>query len=374
MKILILSNIGTGLYSFRFELINRLLEENEVIVSFPADNKYDNKFIKMGCKFIDINVRRRSINPSQDIVLFFNYFKHIKREKPEVVLTYTVKPNIYGGMVCRMCHIPYLVNITGLGSAAGAGGLLGKVVMALYKIGIKGAKCVFFQNEKNMKLFLKEGMLHNNYLLIPGSGVNLEHFLLQEYPHGETIEFVFISRIMKEKGIEQYLDAAKFIRKKYPYTRFHICGSYEEDYKYKLEEYQKHEIIIYHGLVEDMREILKKVHCTIHPSYYAEGMSNVLLESAASGRAIITTDKSGCRETIKNGITGYLVKEKDSMDLIEKIEKFLTLTWEEKRKMGLEGREHVKKNFDRNIVVNAYVNQIKLIKDRKRANECKKEN
>lgn len=362
MKILILTNSGMGLYTFRLELIKKLLSADEVILSFPKDNAYDNKFVKMGCKFSDIAIQRRSANPFHDIKLFAYYLKTIKKEKPQVVLTYTIKPNIYGGMACMVCRVPYLVNITGVGSAVENSGLLHKIVMILYRIGIKKAKCIFFQNEKNMELFQKAGILHDNYRLIPGSGVNLEHFSLQEYPDKDTVDFVFISRIMKEKGIEQYLEAAEYIRKKYPYTRFHICGFCEENYTKILKEYQEKNIVLYHGLVEDIREILKIIHCTVHPSFYAEGMSNVLLESAASGRPIITTDRSGCRETLIDGVTGYLIRERDSQDLISKIENFLSLSRKQQSDMGLEGRRYVEKKFDRNIVINAYLQQINSVR------------
>lgn len=168
---------------------------------------------------------------------------------------------------------------------------------------------------------------------------------------------------MKEKGIDQYLEAAEYIRSKYPNTRFHICGFCEEAYENKLKLLQDKGIVTYHGMLRDVREILKKTHCTIHPTYYPEGMSNVLLESAACGRPIITTDRSGCREVVDPGINGYMVKQKDSKDLIEKVEKFIQLDYEKKKRMGLAGRKKVEKEFNRQIVVEAYLEKIKKCKD-----------
>jgi len=181
---------------------------------------------------------------------------------------------------------------------------------------------------------------------------------LLDYPASDTIEFVFISRIMKEKGIEQYLEAAEYIKNKYPNTRFHICGFCEEDYQDILEEMQSKGIIVYQGVLDDVREILKITHCTVHPTYYPEGMSNVLLESAACGRPVITTDRSGCREIVDDGVNGYLAKPKDTLDLIKKIEQFIALDFDKKKKMGLAGRKKVEKEFDRQIVVNAYMEEI----------------
>jgi galacturonosyltransferase len=163
---------------------------------------------------------------------------------------------------------------------------------------------------------------------------------------------------MKEKGIEQYLDAAVYIKKKYPYTRFHICGGMEQNYSEQIKRMQEQKIIIYHGNVNDMTEIYKMISCTIHPTYYPEGMSNVLLESCACGRPIITTNRSGCREIVDDGVNGYIVNQKDSKDLIEKIEKFLSLTNQERKMMGLAGRRKVEREFDRKIVVEKYLAEL----------------
>lgn len=197
------------------------------------------------------------------------------------------------------------------------------------------------------------------YDMLPGSGVNLQNYAVSEYPKGETIDFVFVSRIMKEKGIDQYLEAAKVIRERYPETRFHICGFCEQAYENRLKQMTDEGIIIYHGLVKDMAGVYAKMSCTIHPTYYPEGLSNVLLESAACGRPIITTNRSGCREVVDDGINGYVIKEKDSQDLIDKIELFLKKKPEERKQMGLAGRRKVEKTFDRKIVIEKYLNEVK---------------
>ena len=172
------------------------------------------------------------------------------------------------------------------------------------------------------------------------------------------MEFVFISRIMKEKGIDQYLEAAKVIRKKYPQTRFHICGACEPEYDGELQKLIGDKTVIYHGLVKDVAAIHKVTHCTVHPTYYPEGMSNVLLEACASGRPIITTDRAGCREIIDDGVNGFVVKQKDSGDLIDKLEKFINLSYEQKKSMGLAARAKVEKEFDRKIVVRKYLAEL----------------
>lgn len=190
--------------------------------------------------------------------------------------------------------------------------------------------------------------------------MNLEHFKVLPYPDGdEKIKFLFISRIMKEKGIEQYLDLAKYITEKYKNTEFHILGFCEQEYEKILEDLQKDKIIYYHGLQKDVIPFLKESSCLIHPSYYPEGMSNVCLEASASGRPVITTNRSGCKEIVEDGTTGFIVNIKDSKDLIGKVEKFINLSKTEREKMGLNARKKVEKEFDRNIVVNVYMEQIK---------------
>ena len=261
-------------------------------------------------------------------------------------------------MAAQKFNIPFVANITGLGTAIENGGKKQKILVMLYKIAFRKVHCVFFQNEENRQFFVEHNIAVDKHEMLPGSGVNLERFTVSEYPKDETVKFLFISRIMKEKGIDQYLEAAKKIKKKYENTEFHICGFCEKEYEGELEKLATEGIVIYHGMIRDVASFLKKIHCVVHPTYYPEGISNVLLEACASGIPIITTNRSGCREVVDDGINGYIVKEKDSMDLIEKIEKFLILSTDERRQMGIAGRWKVEKEFDRQIVVEKYMAEI----------------
>lgn len=360
-KVLILVNHDVVIYNFRKELVERFLKDKyEVYISSPYGERIDD-LVAMGCEHIEAKIVRHGTNVIEELKLLHYYKKTIKEIKPDVVLSYTIKPNIYGGMACRMLKVPYIANITGLGTAVENKGLMQKLTTLLYRIAFKKINCLFFQNTENMKFFIAKNIVVDKHRLVPGSGVNLEHFSVLEYPSDKTMEFAFISRIMKEKGIDQYIEAAQFIRNKYPNTRFHICGFCEETYEDKLKELQEQGIVIYHGMQRDVRKILAKTHCTIHPTYYPEGMSNVLLESSACGRPIITTNRSGCREIVDDGVNGFIVEQQNSKDLIEKIEKFLKLSYEEKKQMGLAGRKKVGKEFDRQIVVEAYMDEIDKI-------------
>lgn len=363
-EIIILANYDVGLYNFRLELIQELLRRGyEVTVSSPYGEKIE-CLKQMGVRYIPVKMERHGVNIWNELKLLFYYLKLLKIEKPYLVLTYTIKPNIYGGLSARINNIPYIENITGLGSALENKNLLNKVLILLYKISVKRADYVFFQNKKNLQFFIKNKIIQNNYGLIPGSGVNTRQFPLLSYPMDKTIEFVFISRIMREKGINEYLKAASIIKKKFPYTRFHICGFCEEAYENIIKNYEKQGVIIYHGMVDDIRKILNFTHCTIHPSYH-EGMSNVCLESASSGRPIITTNIDGCKETVKENVSGFLVEPGDLKILVKKIEEFIHLSWDEKRQMGVYGRNYVKKHFERKLVVRSYMKQINEINKRK---------
>lgn len=353
-KVMFLANNDVGLYKFRRELIEVLLEEYEVHIVLP-EGSFVEEMVRMGCIFHGVEFQRRGTNPFSDLALLRKYISLIRKISPDAVLTYTIKPNIYGGIACTLRKVPYIANITGLGSAVENAGPLQVITTMLYKLGLRKASKVFFQNEANLLFMKNKGIVRDNFDLLPGSGVNLKQYKPMPYPNGDTIDFVFIARVMKEKGIEQYLDAAEYIRCKYPHTRFHICGACDEDYVQTLQKKSEAGIVIYHGPVKDMLPIYEMSCCTIHPTYYPEGMSNVLLESCASARPIITTDRPGCREIIADGVNGFVCKQRDSGDLIAKIEQFLALPHAARKKMGVMARAKVEQEFDRNIVIEKYM-------------------
>lgn len=359
MRVLILANADSGLYRFRLELLRELLlGEHEVFIALP-DGPFIPEIKALGCRFINTPFSRRGTNPIKELRLFINYRQIIKDVAPDAVLTYTVKPNVYGGLMCRMLRVPYLPNITGLGASIENGGFLQKIMLFLYRAALKKAACVFFQNQENLDFMMRRKVISaQKHRLIPGSGVNTVHFYPLEYPTEDQINFLFIGRIMEEKGIEQYLEAAEYIKSRYPHTSFHILGGCEERYESKLKAYQARELVIYHGVQDDIRQFHRTSHCTIHPSYW-EGMSNVLLESASCARPILAADISGCREVVDDGVTGFLFERKNSAALISAIERFLALDWQAKKQLGLEGRKKVESAFDRKIVVKAYTDALR---------------
>lgn len=356
--ILVLSNHPTWTYKLRGELLQALVEEGYRVIVVVGYGHEVVRLKEMGCEHVDIPYNRRSVNPLKEVKLFLAYKKLIHRVKPDAVLTYTIKPNLYGAYLCRKNKIPCLINITGLGSALERPGIYQTFFLNLYRFVFKKVYRVFLQNKANRDLFINKGIVKDNYVLLPGSGVNLEKYQPLPYPSCDTIKFVFIARILKAKGIEEYLKAAHQIREKYPQTRFHICGFCDQDYMGMIDEYVEKSDVVYHGMVDDTREMYKMTHCTVLPSWYSEGMNNVLLESAACGRPIITTDRPGCGEIVDDGVNGFIVKQQDTDDLIRVIEKFIMLPDDEKMAMGKAGRRKVEQQFDRRIVVEKYLEAV----------------
>ncbi|MBQ9438467.1 MAG: glycosyltransferase family 4 protein, partial [Lachnospiraceae bacterium] len=303
-KILILANSSSGLYEFRGELIQRLIEEGYGVCASLPELEYKEKLDKIGCKTKHTPFDRRGINPLKDLDLLRHYISLIKEVRPVCVLTYTIKPNIYGGMVASLLKVPYLANITGLGSALEDGGFVGNAAKTLYRKGLKKARRVFVQNEYNRDFVLKRRIVSQGQIeLLSGSGVNLAHFTPLDYP--EKPCFLFIARILKEKGIDYYLSVAEKIHKEEGgNVRFIVLGACDKDYEPALKRLMEKGVIEYYGKVPDTRPYLKEAQCQIHPSFYAEGMSNVCLEAAACGRPVITTDHPGCRDTIIDQETG----------------------------------------------------------------------
>lgn len=358
MKILILANAGIGVFKFRKELILKLIQENQVIVSVPRDG-YTDQIRALGCAVMDISMNRRGKNILQELKTICSYYRLLKKEKPDVVLTYTVKPNIYGGIICRFLKIPYLANVTGLGTSLEKDNFISKVVQGLYKRGLRNAKCVFFQNKSNMDVFTEKKIVRGRRRLISGSGVNVEDFREEEYPDASAgIEFVFIARMMRDKGIDELIVALTQIKKKYRDVIFNFVGDVDEkEYAEKLEQLASEGLIKYFGQQKDVRPIIKRSHALILPSYH-EGLANVLLEAAAMGRPVIASRIPGCQEAFEERVTGLGVEKKNSRDLEAVIEKFILMPYENKKVMGQRGREKMVREFNRDNIIKAYLEEI----------------
>lgn len=351
MKLLILANNDVGLYQFRRELIAELLKTHEVTIALPYGTCVD-ELQAIGCRFIDTPVDRRGVNPATDLRLFRQYRRLLREQKPDLVITYTIKPNIYGGMACRLAGIPYAANITGLGTAFQKRGMLRTLVTVMYRAALKRAKTVFFENCENQQTLLDKKIVRQEQCcLLNGAGVNLEHYDLREYPADDAeIRFLFIGRVMQEKGVEELFAAMGQLRADGVPCSLDVLGGYEEDYKEQIARYEAEGWLRYHGYQQDVRPFIENCHCFVLPSWH-EGMANTNLECAAMGRPVITSRIHGCMEAVEDGVSGFLCEKQNADDLCRVMRKFADLSNQERRAMGIAGRKRMELMFDKKDVV-----------------------
>ena len=358
-KIMLISSKDNNFYNFRSELILKLVELGyEVILVCPYGKKID-YFTERGCKFIDIEMDRRGKSIFKDLKLMNRYKKILSLEKPDIVLTYTAKPSYYASFVCQFLHIPHIINNAGIMETGKA---LMKFLDFLYIVCEHKADCIMFQNtyERDYTERLLRHKVH--FRDIPGSGVNTDAFPYQMYPKtDEIVTFNYVARVMKSKGIEEFLACAKVIKEKYSFTRFVIYGDFDDDtYRPIVKEYEDNGIVEYGGILMDMKPAIARAHAVIHPSYY-EGMTNVVLEHSSSGRPCIGSNVPGVQDGIDDGKTGFIFEVKNSQSLIAAVEKFLNLSHEEKEEMGRQARKKMQCEFERSIVTNIYIEEIRKI-------------
>ena len=365
-KLLVLANDWTTIYNFRREIVRALVEAgHEVILNYPL-GEHTEEIKALGCKVIDADVSRRGTSIAGDLKYYKACKKLIRETKPDVVLTYTVKPNVYGSLAAQKTKTPYVNNVTGISSALENGGLLAKLVLTLQKKGLKKSRCVFFQNPENRRLYIEKKVIRPDAhtVLLPGSGVNLELHKFEEYPEEtDALKFLIISRVREDKGFNEFFDMAERIKKEVPKAEFHIAGWYEEDsYAQRVKELEKKGIVVYHGKKnpEEVHELIRQSHCIIHPSYH-EGMANVILEAAASGRPVLASNIHGCVEGFDEGSTGFAFEVKNADALYACVKKFIALPYSQKAEMGRKARKKMEKEFDRQFVAQAYLKEIKNI-------------
>ena len=368
--IALLTNNDDDVYCFRKELIEALIADGyEIIISCPDGPKFE---LMKDIPYIYDNpeIDRRGTNPIKDFGLMVHYHQLFKKYKPAVVLTYTAKPNVYASIVAHLMGIPVINNLTGLGSVVNETGLMKSFIMWLFKLAYRKSACMMFQNATNMQVAIDQGMVKGKYRLIPGSGVDTDRYPLQPYPEGgdgktgEPVVFNYIGRILHDKGVDDYIEAAKRIKKEYPQTKFNMLGFIEPTeihYEQEFKELEAQGIVVYRGSQKDVKPFIARAHATIHPSTYGEGMSNVLLESASSGRFLITTNNPGCQETVDNYKTGFIYEGGNVDELVHFIKHFLALPNSQRKTAGMLGRERMIEKFSRKIVIKAYQEEIKRI-------------
>lgn len=361
-KILIFSNHPAYTYNLRKEIIEGFMSAGYKVTLVVPYGKEVDTFKELGVKLIDISIEERSKNPFKDLSLLRTNLKILKSESPDVVLTFATKQNIYGGLAARMSRIPYIPMITGLGTAIENPGLLKAITSFLYRNGLKNAEALLVQNAFIYEKLKLLNMINCPVFMTPGSGVSLDRHELKPYPPAdEHISFVYIGRIMRDKGIYELIEAAKQIKNENLNVSFKVIGhgNLEEDIRL-VEKADKEGYIEYLGRQEDVRPYIESAHATVLPSYH-EGMANVLLESASAGRPVIASRVPGCSETFDEGISGLGFDVKDVGSLVNSLKAFVQLPYNEKKLMGLAGREKMKNEFDRSIILKQYIKIIEKI-------------
>lgn len=353
-RVLILTNSSGGLYDFRNEFVEALLQEHQVFISLPDEVK-TKELRAEGAKIIQTPIHRRGMNPLEDFRLYLAYRSMMKKLRPDLVVTYTIKPNIYGGMAAAGLKIPHIATITGLGGAFDKKGLLLALIVRLYRMGLKRTACVFFQNRENREICRRYRIKGRKERLVMGSGVNLQRHVYEPYPDEETVRFLFMGRVMKERGILEFAAAAKKLHS--DRVSFEILGNCDEDYQEFLDALEEQDVIHQLGFHTEVHPYVARASAVVVASFH-EGMSNTLIEGAATGRPVIASRISGCMEGFDEGVTGFGFTPGKADELIAAMEKFLALTPQQRAMMGSLGREKMERQFDRKHVTAAYMEEV----------------
>jgi glycosyltransferase involved in cell wall biosynthesis len=318
--------------------------------------------------YFEIKMNNMGTNPVEDTELIYDYYQLFKEIKPDILLLYTIKPNIYGSIAAKLLDIPVISSITGLGTVFLHDNVSSKIAKLLYKIALKIPRKVFFENPYDEKVFIDQGFVEKEkVVLIPGAGINTHKFMPieEEFHKKYQIKFLFIARLVKDKGLIEYIEAIRLLRDKYPNIEFAILGPYYPGNptaitKKEMDGWVEEGLVNYLGESDDVKSIISEYDCVVLPSY-REGLSRVLLEAASMAKPIVTTNVPGCKDVVEDGVNGFLCEKEDALDLADKMEKIIQLTHAERIQMGKRGREKVVKEFDEPIVNNKYIVAIEEI-------------
>lgn len=387
-KVMIALNTAWNLVNFRAGLIRALVAEGYEVVAVAPNDEYAARLTELGCRYVPLPMDNKGTHPGRDLLLLWRFYHLLRQERPAVFLGYTIKPNVYGSLAAHALGIPVVNNIAGLGAVFIRNGWLTRLVRGLYKLSLGRSARVFFQNEDDRHLFIECGLVPENVTdRVPGSGIDLERFSvttigtpnptpggraaddrtsfpanLQEETQREEVHFLLIARMLWDKGVGEYVEAARQIRRHIPYARFCLLGFLDVQNpaaisRQQMQAWVDEGVVDYLGISDDVRPYIAAVDCVVLPSY-REGVPRTLLEAAAMERPIITTDTVGCREVVEDGINGFLCHARDANDLAAKMIQMIALSSEERAEMGRRGREKMEREFDEQIVIQKYLETI----------------
>lgn len=361
--ILLVGNTAWSMYNFRRNLMQHLVKLGyKVSVLAPSEADFDEKMRAIGVDFYDLPLSAKGTNPFADLALTFRIRKYIKQLKPDFAFFYTIKPNIYGGLAARWCNLPFIPVTTGLGYTFIVENWVSKLARKLYKLSFRGADKVWFLNDDDKNDFLKYRLLpKEKTFILKGEGVDIERFSVAEMPRKTS--FLLMARMLWDKGVGEFVEAARILKKEYPDAEFNLLGFLNAENPAAISEeqiraWEKEGLVNYLGVTKDVRPYIQETTALVLPSY-REGIPISLLEGASMGRIIIATDAVGCRDAVDNGINGFLVSIKDHVALADAMRKVIEMSYEEKVAMGLAGRKKVENEFADELVVRVYEKVLK---------------
>lgn len=366
-RVIISLNTAWNLFNFRSGLIRALVSHGyDVIAVAPAD-EYAHQLAALGCRFVPLPMDNKGTHPGRDLLLLWRFVRLMRKERPDVFLGYTVKPNVYGSLGAHVSGVPVINNVAGLGTVFIKGGWLNWLVRASYRVALARSRKVFFQNEDDRQLFITGGLVDSACTdCLPGSGVDLKKFVPAHLPGISPIRFLLIARMLWDKGVGEYVEAARLLKRRGLNAEVCLLGFLDVQNpaaisKSKMDEWVAEGVVRYLGVSDSVREEIAQADCVVLPSFYREGMPRTLLEAAAMARPIITTDSVGCRDVVDDGVNGFLCRPRDASDLADKMERMISMSQTEREAMGLCGREKVEREFDEKIVIDKYLSAIEAV-------------
>jgi len=365
-KIVIALNAAWNLVNFRAGLIRGLVAAGYEVVAVAPSDEYAPRLAGLDCRYVPLSMDNKGTHPGRDLLLFWHFLQLLRKEKPAIYLGYTVKPNIYGSLAAHMLRIPVINNIAGLGAVFIRKGWLTRLVRVLYRLALSRSAKVFFQNDEDRALFVSGELVSDTITdRLPGSGIDLDRFVPVPLPDKTPLRFLLIARMLWDKGVGEFIEAARILKKQEVDAEFCLLGFLDAQNptaisRQRMDEWVGEGIIRYLGVSDNVAEEIVLADCVVLPSY-REGIPRTLLEAAAMARPIVATDAVGCRDVVDDGINGYLCKPRDAVDLADKISKVVSLSYSERTAMGLRGREKMEREFDERIVIGKYLQVIEEI-------------
>jgi len=367
MKVAIVLNTSWNIYNFRMNLVRSLQAEGHEIHTVAPTDDYTHFLIEAGCMHHAVKMDSRGANPVKDLALIVELYGIYKRIKPDVILHYTIKPNVYGSLAASFLRIPVVNNVCGLGTVFLKDDLLSSIAMFLYRVSFKFPKKVFFQNPDDLKLFLDKKLVPSHTVdLLPGSGIDLDKFKPVSFQRNQKFTFLLISRLITDKGILEYIDAVKKLKGEGLNARFQVLGAIDPEHKRGIkreviQEWINSGLIEYLGTTKDVRHFIELADCVVLPSY-REGTPRTLLEAASSSKPIVATNVPGCNQVVEDKFNGLLCNMKDSADLAAKMRSMAAYDDETLKNMGINGRRKMETEYDESIVIDKYLHTLTALK------------